>query len=186
MADPALPQKSLRLDALATGQPTEFELVADAAQRAAIAAALNIRGVRKLRFAGELAPMGRKDWTLTGSLGATVVQDCVVTLEPVVTRIDEDVSRAYLANFDTPEAEEMEMPEDVTSEPLPATLDLWSVAIEALSLALPPFPRSEGAELGEAVYTQPGEAPMRDEDARPFAGLAGLKQSLQKKDGDED
>jgi len=52
-----------------------------------------------------------------------------------------------------------------------------------LCLTLPEYPRAEGATLGESIYTQPGEAPMRDEDARPFAGLAALKDQL--KSGDE-
>jgi hypothetical protein len=34
------------------------------------------------------------------------------------------------------------------------------------------------------VVTEPGVAPMRDEDARPFAGLAGLKDQLS--DGSKD
>ena len=45
-------------------------------------------------------------------------------------------------------------------------------------LTLPEYPRAEGAQLGEAVYTKPGHAPMKDEDARPFAGLASLKDQL--------
>ena len=48
----------------------------------------------------------------------------------------------------------------------------------ALVLALPEYPRSEGAELGEAIFTEAGLAPMKDEDARPFAGLAALKDQL--------
>ena len=36
-----------------------------------------------------------------------------------------------------------------------------------------------GAELGEAVYTAPGQIPMSDEDARPFAGLAALRDKLE-------
>jgi len=33
-------------------------------------------------------------------------------------------------------------------------------------------------ELGEAVFAAPGTAPLRDEDTRPFAGLAGLRAAL--------
>jgi uncharacterized metal-binding protein YceD (DUF177 family) len=70
------------------------------------------------------------------------------------------------------------MPEDETAEPLPATLDLGQVMIEALALTLPPYPRTPGAETGEAVFTEPGKTPLRAADLHPFAGLAGLRDAL--------
>jgi len=50
-------------------------------------------------------------------------------------------------------------------------IDPAAVMIEALALAMPLYPRAEGADLGEAVHAEPGVTPMRDADARPFAGL---------------
>ena len=41
-------------------------------------------------------------------------------------------------------------------EPLPQALDLGEVMVEALALALPPYPRAPGVELGEVVATEPG------------------------------
>ena len=70
------------------------------------------------------------------------------------------------------------MPEDDSEEPLPEVIDAGAVMIEALVLALPDYPRSSGAALGEAVHAPPGVAPLRDADLRPFAGLAGLAQKL--------
>ena len=71
------------------------------------------------------------------------------------------------------------MPEDDTAEPLPEVIDLTEVTREALALALPLYPRAPGAELGEAVFAAPGTAPIRDEDLKPFAGLAALKAKLE-------
>ena len=176
-----LPRSQLRLADLATRRATPFELVPTAQERQAIATELGIVGVKKLRFAGQLEPMGRTDWRLQADLGATVVQDCVVTLDPVTTRIDEPVTRNYLANLPEPDATEAEMPEDDTAEPLPAVIDLAQVMIEALALALPLYPRAAGADLGDAVFTEPGANPMTDDDAKPFAGLGALRESLGKK-----
>ncbi|HKL70469.1 DUF177 domain-containing protein [Salibaculum sp.] len=179
MPDPAtLPEQIIRLSELPARKPHRFALDIDPAACAAVAAALGIRGVRKLRFAGALYPKGGRDWLLQAELGATVMQDCVVTLDPVTTRIDEELTRAYLADLDPPEGTEVEIPEDESAEPLPAALDLGQVMIEALALALPPYPRAAGAETGEAVFTEPGKAPLRDADLRPFAGLAGLRDAL--------
>ncbi|SIN92334.1 YceD family protein [Vannielia litorea] len=168
-----------RLSELTTAKPTTFELVPEAAALGRMADALGILGLRKLRFKGRLTPVGKQDWRLDAELGATVVQPCVVTLDPVTTRIEEPVTRRYLADFSFPEDDEVEMPEDDEAEPLPAVLDLGEVMQEALALALPAFPRAEGVELGEAVFTEPGAEPLTEESVKPFAGLADLKKRME-------
>lgn len=173
----------LRLPELPVSRPTAFAVEPDAGERAEIARRLDVIAIRKLRFEGELHPEGKQDWRLSGHLGATVVQPCVVTLEPVTTRIEEEVRRGYLAHPPEPEGgDEVEMPEDDTAEALPETLDLGQVMEEALALALPAFPRAEGATLGEAVFAEPGKAAMTDDDAKPFAGLKSLRDKLEKDD----
>jgi len=170
-----------RMADLATRKATRFDVSPDAQARSTLATALDISEIRKLRLHGEITPQGGKDWHLTATLGATVVQPCVVTLAPVVSRIDDPVTRTYVANFEEPDAAEAEMPEDDTVEPIPVTLDLEALLAEALSLALPPFPRVDGAELGTATYAAAGTTPMSDDDAKPFAGLGALKSALENK-----
>jgi hypothetical protein len=63
---------------------------------------------------------------------------------------------------------------------LPAVLDLAALMTEALVLALPLYPRAPGAELGSAVFAEPGTAPMTDESARPFARLGLLKDAARR------
>ncbi|RYH03230.1 DUF177 domain-containing protein [Salipiger sp. IMCC34102] len=177
-----LPTHVLQLSQLRNRRGTAFDLETTPAERAATARELDIVAVKKLTFVGEIAPEGRADWRLTGTLGATVVQSCVATLEPVTTRIDESVLRTYAADFEFPEASETEMPEDDTIEPLPAAVDVAQVMIEALSLALPAFPRAEGAEVGQVLAAEDGVDPMTDEDVKPFAGLGALRDRLAKDD----
>lgn len=176
-----LPTSILRLADLASGRSTPFELMPNGPERIAIAASLGIIGIKKLKLTGEISPSGRTDWDLRANLGATIVQECVVTLNPVTTRIDEDVRRTYKVDVEEPEDDEVEMTLDENVEPLPANIDLYSVMIEALSLAMPAYPRAEGAELGDAVFSDRGIAPMSDDDAKPFAGLKGLRKALEKK-----
>lgn len=158
----------------------DFALHPGAEERAALADALGIEDVRKLRFEGTLTPVGTSDWTLEARLGATVVQACVITLAPVTTRLDIDVARTYLADFREPDADEAEMPEDETVEALPDRLDLGALMREALALALPDYPRAEGATLQETQFAGPGITPMTDEEAKPLAGLAALREALGK------
>ncbi len=84
----ALPRHILRLADLPGRHETAVDFAPDAAGRAAIAAELGLSDLRKLRLAGRMVPVGRTDWRLEATLGATVVQPCVVTLDPVVTRIE--------------------------------------------------------------------------------------------------
>ncbi|MDI3337416.1 DUF177 domain-containing protein [Defluviimonas aestuarii] len=163
-----------RVADLPTRKPKRFELTPDATTCKRIAQALGLVALDKLRFAGEVRPQGGSDWLLEASLGATVTQSCVVTLVPVTTRIEEDVTRRYLADMPEPEGEEIEMPEDDSAEALSDVIDPGAVLFEALALALPQYPRAEGAELGEARFAEPGAEPLSDEALKPFAGLADL------------
>jgi len=164
-----------------------FDLRPGAAERAALAADLGILGVRKLRFTGALAPDGAADLRLDANLGATVVQACVVTLAPVTTRIDEQVIRRYLAEMPPlPDGEEVEMPEDDTAEPLPATLDPRAVMAEALALSLPPWPRAEGVPPADAEAPDPGAETAPEGGDKPFAALRELRDRLSEEDPGED
>ncbi|PWE33963.1 hypothetical protein DDZ14_02020 [Maritimibacter sp. 55A14] len=172
------PGHRLRPGELATRRETPFRVEPDAAARAAMADELDVLNLAKLRLEGSLGPSGRRDWLLRAQLGATVTQACVVTLAPVTTRIDVPVRRLYLAQMEDPGSGEVEMPEDDTREPLPEEIDLEALMLEALALAIPPYPRAEGAALDQAIFAPRGAEPLTDEAMRPFAGLAGLKKKL--------
>jgi len=183
MSDQPHTGNNLRIKGLPSGQSRSFALVPDAAARVALAAELGIASVRKLRFTGAVFPEGTADWRLVAKLGATVVQDCVTTLAPVTTRIDVPVNRTYLADLaPLPDEDEIEMPDDDSVEPLPDTLDLSAVMAEALALALPEYPHAEGVTPLVQTYTEPGEQAMSDADAKPFAGLASLRDKLGRDD----
>ncbi|MBR9653262.1 YceD family protein [Thalassovita aquimarina] len=180
----SLPSHPLRVSDLPTTRPTRFELVPDDAELAAIANELDLVQLRKLRFKGEIRAEGREDWLLVAELGATVVQSCVVSLDPVTTRIDEKITRRFVADLpeDATDEEEVEMPEDDTLEALGSVIDPAETMIESLSLALPLYPRAAGVELTESQFTEPGKKAMTDEETKPFAGLAALRDKLEKKD----
>ena len=176
-----LPRHEVRMADLPTRAPTSFDLAPDARGCAAIASDLGLQDLRKFRFAGRLIPTGQHDWRIEARIGATAIQACVVTLDPVTTRIDEDVERTFLADYHEPDEDEVELTDGDIVDPLPGVLDLYLVGIEALALALPAYPRKDGATTGEdgrLLVTEPGRKPMTDEDARPFAGLAALRDSL--------
>jgi uncharacterized metal-binding protein YceD (DUF177 family) len=179
MTDPlTLP---FRTQSLSPKKPTRFALTPALAIRTAVARALGISAVHALSFTGEMRPVARRDVMLEGRLTARVEQPCGISLVPVVTDISETVTRRYIADWKDPDGDETEMPDDDTTDPLPEVIDVGVVAVEALALALPLYPRAPGVALGEAVFAAPDAVPLRDGDLKPFAGLAALKARL---DGD--
>ena len=164
---------------LKDGAENSFQFKPDSTSCAQIADHLGILALRKVLFKGTLTPQGKHGWRLKAQVGATVQQACVVTLDPVNTRLNEPVILNYSSDIDDQVAEnDIEMQEDTTQELLTREINLIEVLTEAISLALPTYPKSAKVIVGDASFTEPGKTPMSDEDAKPFAGLAALKTSL--------
>ena len=178
MTNPSQQPERLRVAHLNPRAPTDFALHPDADARSRIAEELNLDGLPRLAFEGRVRPEGGDAWTLEGRLTARVVQPCVVTLKPVRSDISDDVRIRFTPHMPDVEAEEVEML-DETLEPLGNFIDLTAIMVEAISLALPEYPRAEGARLDEVAPDVAAE-PTPDT-RRPFAGL----DQLLKKDGGE-
>ena len=105
---------------------------------------------------------------------ADVVQTCVVTLEPVAARVTDTVEREFTLRSDVA-AVRQEVDVEPGAEDPPdlvegGEIDIGAVVIEALALAIDPYPRKPGAVL----EYQPENPP----DPGPFAALAKLKNRL--------
>lgn len=168
---------------LSANQSYSFSLKLSDDERAQMAEMLDLRALKKPSLIGTLKPHGTDDWLLEARLGATVQQACVITLAPVTARIEDRVERLFVRMMpdfsDLEEDAEVEMPDDDRAEPLENVINLIDVFREALALALPPYPRAEGASLEAAVFTEDGRTPLTDQDTKPFAGLAALKAKLE-------
>jgi uncharacterized metal-binding protein YceD (DUF177 family) len=171
----------LRIADLKQSGKTAFDITFSSDELQSARDELDLVKMTKMRFRGTIAPSGTSDWELTAEVGASVVQSCVVTLAPVKTRIDEPVYRLYrkdMPEFEEGSVNEMEL-EDY-EEPLGTEFDLFAIAKEAVSLALPPYPKAAGAKLESGQFAEEGVTPMTDDDAKPFASLAALKDNLPK------
>lgn len=156
-----------------------FDLSPTAQEAQDTARLLGAISLRKLRFQGRLSPAPQGAWRLEANLGATVIQTCVLTLDPVTTRIDVPVHRLFTPQTrDTGAEIVISDTDDEELEPLCDRIDLGLVAIEALALALPPYPRREGVDLADLVSAPRGVVPLRDADMKPFAALATLRDKL--------
>ncbi|NHB76842.1 YceD family protein [Rhodobacter calidifons] len=167
-----------RTGGLSPRKPTRFRFRPEAEARAALAADLDLLALHALELTGEIRPVGRDELLLVAQLTARADQPCGITLAPVPALIDEPVQRRYVAGLAAPEGDEVEMPEDDTTEPMPEVIDLAEIAAEALALSLPLYPRAPGADFGQALHAAEGVTPLSDRDLKPFAGLQDLAAKL--------
>jgi uncharacterized metal-binding protein YceD (DUF177 family) len=145
-----------------------FRIEATSEECAAIARRLDLLTLRRLHAEGAVRAGAGGRWTLSGRLGADVVQACVVTLDPVLATV-EDAFEIAFAPMDEREDDEVDLT-DTDVEPLPADglLDVGEIITQQLSLALDPFPRAPDAGTGDRIESME-EGPAK---VAPFSGLS--------------
>ncbi|MEL6584873.1 MAG: DUF177 domain-containing protein [Pseudomonadota bacterium] len=163
--------RPLALGRLPRASVHQFEHSASAEDRAKLAELWDAQEVPKLSFSGTVEPLGKQGWALSGRVRCTVIQTCVVTLQPVATKIDQTIERQFLP--DRGDTIDQDDPDDLI-EPLCDVIDLGLIASEAVALLLPDYPRAADAALPEQA---PFEEPERE---NPFAVLAQLKSDAEK------
>jgi uncharacterized metal-binding protein YceD (DUF177 family) len=171
---------SFAVHALNRARQKKFDLRPDPTELSAIADFLKVLNVRDLRFKGFIEMEGDEGWRASGRLTGKVDQACVVTLTPVPQEIDEEVTRLYLPNELLESSDEIELDpeEDDETDGFDETIDVGELMLEALALALDPYPRAEGAEMDTSAFAPPGTKPLSDEDVKPFAKLAALREKM--------
>ena len=170
---------SIRLDSMPnTGR--DLALTVDKGERDHIAEDLDILSLDRLQVKLH-AVRFRGGIRVTGRLEAIVVQQSVITFEPVTQEIGEPVDRIFLPGAEkayTGQAD-AEVFVDLEGEDIPDHFDgneadLTDLIVETLSLAIDPYPRGPGESLGEL-----GSDGL-EEELNPFASLKKLKQDLDK------
>lgn len=144
----------------------EVRIEASAAECVALARRFGIPAVNRLEAALRLHPEPGGAVMVTGRLSAEVVQECVITLEPVTQAVEDAVSLRVPGPDEEP-SDDPEAPDEIPSDG--DAVDLGEAVAEQLSLALDPYPRAPGASLpgeGEGEEPPPGG---------PFAALSALR-----------
>jgi uncharacterized metal-binding protein YceD (DUF177 family) len=151
----------------------EQALRATPSECAALAQRFGIVAVNRFAAALRLVPEPGGGVAIEGHIDAEVVQDCVITLEPVIQAVREAVHLRILGPGESP-SDDPEAPDDVDAPG--GVADLGEALAEQLALALDPYPRAPGAVLPEEVTPQPAvDEPAAERPASPFAGLAVLR-----------
>tara|TARA_Y100001970_G_scaffold251274_1_gene323875 strand:- start:69 stop:626 length:558 start_codon:yes stop_codon:yes gene_type:complete len=116
--------------------------------------------------------------SVSGNFQANVVQTCVISLEPVAAKLNEEIKLVFTHGLE-PTAD---MPVLEEAEPLDGEIiDLGELVAEELSLALDPYPRSKeitsaDINLGPGVsFLGEDEVANATEKPNPFEVLSDLK-----------
>lgn len=174
---PAESAERVALSSLSANAPNPFRFIPSRSALELLALETGTVAIRKLRFEGSIRAAGGSAWRLEGCLGATVVQECIVTLRHVKARVDVPVERLYATSPLPAEAAYSKVP-DLDVEHGAEFVDLLSVAREVLVLEMPGYPRADGAELVVREDAS-GEVPVPESETRkPFETLSALRTRL--------
>jgi uncharacterized metal-binding protein YceD (DUF177 family) len=164
------------------GHAQTFVATAEERRRVAEALELTACGALSATLTARARPGGR--YSVTGRIRASIQQSCVVTLDPIETRLDEVFTGEFCpaADLALPLAVEAHFDPDEDDEPMAiedGQLAVGHLAYEHLALAIDPFPRLPEADA-VAIEQGPGGAPLPgiqspDLKPNPFAVLAKLK-----------
>lgn len=109
---------------------------------------------------------------------ADVVQSCVVTLQPVASRIEETVELSFVRVECVPRVSEVVVPPEGEDPPEPVEgeeIDLGEAVARELGLRLDPYPRRPGATFPPVGLATGGGKGEEGEEGHPFAVLRKFK-----------
>jgi uncharacterized metal-binding protein YceD (DUF177 family) len=177
-------ERMVDLDRMGSGSAA-LDITASDGERAALAKRFGFIGLPV--FSARVTVDRRPGQVIVeGRLRGTIVQACILTLDPVTQELDDTfriVFRQDLTEERDPESGEALLSAQADApEPLSGNmLDVGEIVAEQLSLAADPYPRRPGAKL-EDVLPTPRKGGKSGRDAgkaeqrrHPFAGLAALR-----------
>jgi uncharacterized metal-binding protein YceD (DUF177 family) len=156
------------LDRLPPGE-TEHDIAAEPGERVALAERFGLLALDRLEARVRLTRLAGGLVRLAAELSADVVQECVLSLEPVAGRVEERFTLLYGEGREDA-AEVVLSGETELVEPVSGgVIDIGEAVAQQLSLALDPFPRAPGVAAPEA-------APEAAKAQSPFAALSRWRQ----------
>ena len=152
---------------------TVREIVAGEEERRALAGRFGIVSIDSLSARVALRRTHEDDVAVSARFAARVVQECVVTLDPVASDIDEEVTLLFRpVGQEALNRKTVVIPVDEDFEPFAGeSLDIGEAVAVELALCLDPFPRSPAAD--EAVERVEGDDSMPEGTDSPFRVLEG-------------
>jgi len=168
--------RPIRVEQVPTGG-MELKLEAKPAERAALAERFGLVSIDRLIAHVRLkAIAGGALIRVDGTLSASVVQTCVVSLDPLPAEVEDEFNLTFGGAEPDQIGAEIELSLDDEDPPdliENGVIDVGEAVAEQLALALDPFPRKPG------IAFEGGEEPTPEEVKKPspFAVLAQLRKN---------
>ena len=163
-----------------SANPVTVRISADPADLQRLSGQWQVPEVRSFKAEVSLGRWKRDGVRVRGHVSAAIVQDCVVTLEPLEQQIEEDFDAVFLPENSRLASRMLdgngEMFLDPEGPDLPDTftgdsIDIGAVVAEFAALAIDPYPRKQGQDYADRIESDPAS----DKKPSPFAVLQGLK-----------
>lgn len=171
-------------------EPIVFDIVASGSEIADLLQRLDVVEISGLKASGSLSRQSDQNLIeLTGSVEAEVTQSCVVSLEPVIQKIEENFTVCYTFDKEQVAIEDVDYVVNLEERDLPeliegGRIDVVHAIVEQITLALEPYPRAEEVENTEVAKTlRKVEAEAQAEEREPevHKPFANLKDLMNKK-----
>lgn len=170
--------------------PIVFDIIASDPEMANLAKRLGVVDIAGLKASGSLSRMSDQSMIeLSGSVEAEVTQSCVISLGPVIQKIEENFTVCYTFDKEHVAIEDVDYVVNLQESDLPeliedGRIDVVQAVIEQIALALDPYPRAEEAENTEVAKTlREVEVEAQAEESEPevHKPFANLKDLMNKK-----
>lgn len=163
-----------------SANPATIRISADKTDLKRLERQWGVAGVSAFDAEIELGRWKRDGVRVKGHVSAAIMQQSVVSLDPVEQRIEEDFEAIFLPEnsrllsrglnskgemFLDPEGPDL--PETFTGD----SIDVGAVAAEFAALAIDPYPRNTGEGMSDRIESEPG----LDKKPSPFAVLQGFR-----------
>ncbi|MGV8939229.1 MAG: YceD family protein [Allorhizobium sp.] len=163
-----------------SGSPLRLRLEADEAARKGLARLWNVDSVSLLSAELMIGRWKRDGIRIKGHVTGELQQACVVTLDPVFTKIDEEIDQIFvpegskLARIVADEAAETMLDPEGPDQPetfAGDTIDAGELVAEFAALAIDPYPKKEGVAFSDHIEGSPDDLRRPN----PFAVLKDWK-----------
>ncbi len=176
MAEGVIAEFSRPISLEEIGEGARRRIEADERERAALAERMKLPAIHELRADLRVAPGRDGGFLVRGNFFAVVEQECVRTLEPFVSQLEERVERLFVPADSVsarkpgsaPTVIELEANADDAPDIIEGEeIDLGELVAESLALALDPWPKKPGTEFMD--YSTDGGGARTDEEGRGAA-----------------
>lgn len=163
-----------------SANPVTVKIAADAADLKRLAQQWRVPEVLSFEGVLELGRWKRDGVRMKGHVSSAIVQECVVTLDPVTQQIEEDVEAVFLPENSRLAKRTLDNNGEMFLDPdgpdLPEvfsgdSIDVGAVIAEFAALSIDAYPRKEGLEYTDRIESDSST----DKKPSPFAVLQGLK-----------